>query len=69
MRSKGIVKFFNKDNGFGFIEPEDGSSDIFVHKSDLDNDYLIDGQNVEFDIIYGNKGPKAKNVKVVPKEQ
>lgn len=67
MRTNGIVKFFNKDSGFGFIEPEDGSPDVFVHKSDLDTQYLIDGQNVEFELIQGNRGPKAKNVKVVPK--
>jgi len=64
---KGIVKFFNTEKGFGFICMEN-QPDIFVHLNDiLDNPkILLDGQHVEFEIGVGARGPKAKNVKVVP---
>ncbi len=72
MTKKGIVKFFRKDHGFGFITPSDGSGDVFVHYSDIDSSEtfrtLLDGQHVEFETQDGPKGPKAKNVKVVPLE-
>lgn len=67
---KGVVKWFNKDKGFGFICPADNSRDIFVHYSDIVGEEtfktLIDGQNVEFEVEEGAKGPKAKTVVVVP---
>ncbi len=69
---RGIVKWFSKDKGFGFIVPNDGGQDIFVHYNDILGDesfkVLVDGQHVEYDSEVGVKGPKAKNVKVVPKD-
>ena len=65
--SKGTVKWFNADKGFGFIEPEDGSKDLFVHHSEIQagGGYatLNDGQAVEFEVGQGQKGPCANNVK------
>jgi len=63
--SKGTVKWFNADKGFGFITPEDGGKDLFVHHSEIKVDgyaTLKDGQQVEFDIAEGQKGPCANNV-------
>jgi len=62
---KGNVKWFNESKGFGFITPEDGSKDVFVHFSAIQsNDYktLDEGQQVEFTIENGAKGPSAANV-------
>lgn len=63
----GIVKFFNEEKGFGFISTEiDG--DIFVHTSSIeqsDQSKLVTGQNVQFDIGEGRKGPEAINVRIV----
>ena len=64
--SKGTVKWFNADKGFGFITPEDGSKDLFVHHSEIQvSGYktLDDGQKVEFEVGQGQKGPCATNVK------
>ena len=61
----GIVKWFNDAKGFGFITPEDGSKDVFVHFSAILNDgfkTLAEGQKVEFEIVDGAKGPSAANV-------
>jgi CspA family cold shock protein len=61
----GKVKFFNESRGFGFIEQENGP-DVFVHFSAIDADgfkTLSDGQQVEFTIGDGPKGPQAQNVK------
>jgi CspA family cold shock protein len=61
----GKVKWFNNTKGFGFITAEDGT-DVFVHHSDVQGEgfkSLDEGDAVEFDIIQGEKGPKAANVR------
>ncbi|MDF2041302.1 MULTISPECIES: RNA chaperone/antiterminator CspA [unclassified Pantoea] len=61
----GLVKWFDAGKGFGFISPQDGSKDVFVHFSVIQsNDYktLDEGQQVEFTIENGAKGPSAANV-------
>ncbi len=60
---KGTVKFFNDRKNFGFIEPEDGSGDHFVHDSDVERGTLDEGDQVEFESIDGEKGLKALSVK------
>lgn len=62
----GTVKFFNSTKGFGFIEPEDGTKDVFVHISDVERSGLAglsDGQKVEFDVETEARGPKAANLR------
>ena len=63
-KSKGTVKFFNSSKGFGFITPDEGGKELFVHANSLDvgTDSLNEGQKVEFDVEEGRKGPEAKNV-------
>ena len=64
--SKGTVKWFNEGKGFGFITPEDGGKDLFVHHSAIKSGdgrtTLNDGQEVEYDVGQGQKGPCANNV-------
>ena len=65
MRMTGTVKWFNNDKGFGFIAPEDGSKDIFVHHTAIQGSgyrSLDEGEKVEFDVAQGQKGPQAENV-------
>jgi CspA family cold shock protein len=65
MRTNGTVKWFNDQKGFGFITPENGSKDCFVHHSSIDGSgfkSLAEGDRVEFDLIEEPKGPKAINV-------
>lgn len=69
--AKGTVKWFNDSKGFGFITPEDGSKDVFVHHSAIDDKSgggfksLAEGQKVEFGTETGPKGPSAVNVKPI----
>ncbi|WP_329126316.1 cold-shock protein [Streptomyces sp. NBC_01465] len=65
----GTVKWFNAARGFGFIEQDDGGSDVFAHFSNIANDAagaLIEGQKVTFDIAHGPKSPIAENIATVP---
>ncbi len=62
---KGKVKWFNDSKGFGFITPENGDKDVFIHFSAIQSNgfkSLLEGQNVEFEIQEGQKGPSAINV-------
>ena len=62
---KGKVKWFNEKKGFGFITPDDGSEDLFVHHSNIEGQgfrSLQDGQAVEYEVGEGRKGPQATNV-------
>jgi CspA family cold shock protein len=64
--SSGKVKWFNEKKGFGFIIPDDGSDDVFVHHSKIATQgfrTLKEGQAVEFDLAQGKKGPEATNVR------
>lgn len=61
----GTVKFFNVTRGFGFIAPEDGSKDVFVHISAVERagmTSLVEGQKVRFDVQPDGRGPKAVNL-------
>lgn len=65
MAAKGKVKWFTNVKGYGFIQPEDGSQDVFVHYSSLTGDgykRLEEGDEVTFDVTPGAKGPQAANV-------
>ncbi|MQA86047.1 MAG: cold-shock protein [Streptosporangiales bacterium] len=70
--SQGTVKWFNPAKGYGFITPDEGGTDVFVHFSALDASLtrngernLAEGQRVEFQIISGQKGPQAEQVQLV----
>ncbi len=61
----GTVKFFNTTKGFGFIAPDDGTKDVFVHISAVERSglgYLTDGQKVSFEVQQDARGPKAVNL-------
>jgi cold shock protein len=66
--AQGTVKWFNADKGFGFIEPEDGTPDVFVHYSAIEsNGYrsLEENQKVEYTVNQGPKGPQAASVRTL----
>ena len=66
--TQGVVKWFNDAKGFGFISVDDGSKDVFVHHTGISGEghrSLTEGQKVEFDIVQGQKGPAAENVRPV----
>ncbi len=64
----GTVKFFNTTKGFGFIEPDGGDRDVFVHISAVEQSGLTtinEGQKVDFEVQQDQKGPKAVNLKLI----
>ena len=66
--STGIVKWFNSNKGYGFIAPDDGGDDLFVHYSEIQTSgyaTLEEGQKVEYEVGQGRKGPCATSVKLI----
>jgi CspA family cold shock protein len=64
--AQGTVKWFNGEKGYGFITPESGEQDLFVHFSSIESDgyrTLDEGQRVEFEVGQGQKGPQAERVR------
>ena len=66
--AQGTVKWFNADKGFGFIAPEDGTADVFVHYSAIETSgyrSLAENQKVEYTVNQGTKGPQAAQVRAL----
>jgi CspA family cold shock protein len=67
-KQTGVVEFFKDDKGYGFIRPDGGGKDVFVHHSAIGGSgfkSLSQGQRVEFDLVQDPKGPRAENVRTV----
>ena len=65
---QGTVKWFNAEKGFGFIAPDEGNGDVFVHYSEIQGSgfrTLEENQRVEFEVTQGQKGPQAENVRAI----
>ena len=58
----GTVKFFNESKGFGFISPDDGGKDVFVHANDLNGESITEGDKVSYEVEESQKGLNAVNV-------
>jgi CspA family cold shock protein len=63
--SRGIVRWYNKEKGFGFIIPDEGGKDVYVQSAHVDtpDQELMDNQRVEFELVLGRKGPEATHVR------
>ncbi len=66
--AKGTVKWFNESKGFGFITQDDGGADVFAHYSEIKGDgfkTLGEGDAVSYEVVEGDKGPKAVNIEKI----
>lgn len=63
----GTVKWFSDEKGYGFIEPDDGSKQVFAHYSVISDNFrtLKENQRVEYDLVQGQKGPEAHNIRIL----
>ena len=64
--AKGTIKWFNKEKGFGFITPDEGGRDVYIHISNIsDPNQISNGQRVDYELGVGRKGPEATGVKAI----